>query len=135
MFNKTIIIGRLGCDPVIKTTKSGTSVCTFRIAVNTGWGDSKTTDWYGITVFGKQVEACGKFLSKGSLACVSGSLQLREYESKDGQKRQSLEITADSVTFLNAQTNAEHFDNADKPKTQNNEVQVEFADTLGDIPF
>lgn len=102
MFNKIVIIGRVGSQPKLKATKTGNNMCSFSVAVNSGWGDNKTTDWYNVSVFGKQADSCGNYLSKGSLVCVSGSIQLREYEAKDGQKRMSIELTSDSVTFLNA---------------------------------
>lgn len=100
MFNKIVIIGRLGFDPTSHTTKSGSEICALKVAVNTGYGDNKKTDWYNVSVFGKQAASCAQSLSKGSLVCATGSLQTREYETKDGQKRLSLELTADNVTFL-----------------------------------
>lgn len=102
MFNQTVIIGRLGTQPALKSTKSNTSMCSFAVAVNVGWGDNKATDWYNVTVFGKTADACAKSLSKGSLVCVAGSLHLHQYEGKDGSKKTSLELTADRVQFLSS---------------------------------
>jgi len=103
--NKAIIIGRLGADPVLRTTPSGTSVCNFNVATNETWADAtgkkqEKTEWHHIVVWGKNAENCGKFLSKGREVYVEGALQTRQWEDKDKIKRYSTEINAVSVQFL-----------------------------------
>lgn len=107
MFNQIVIIGRLGFDPTTKSTKSGTKMCQFKVAVNVGWVQSKTTDWYNVSVFGKLADTCQSRLSKGDLVCACGTLQLRTFDGKDGQKKFSLEITANDVSFLSPKKNSQ----------------------------
>lgn len=108
MFNKIIIIGRLGKDPVSRNTKTGNAMCSFTVAVDSGYGDSKKTDWYSVSAFGKTAENCSKFTRKGSLVCVTGALHLGVFEGKDGTQKNNLEITADNVTFLSKDKAAEN---------------------------
>jgi single-strand DNA-binding protein len=100
MFNKIIIIGRLGCTPVIRRSKTGQVLCAFNVAVDTIKGGVKTTDWYSVSVFGKQAASCEKYLQRGSLVCVTGSLMLRKFKAKDGTDKTCLKLTADNVTFI-----------------------------------
>ena len=106
MLNKIILIGRLTKAPELRHTKSEKAVCTFTLAVDSGFGDNKRTDFIDIVVWGKQGENCSKFLDKGKLAAVEGRLQIRSYEAKDGGKRYTTEIVADSVTFLSPKSDA-----------------------------
>ena len=131
MFNKIVIIGHLGTAPEEKKTKAGNSICRFTVAVNTGFGENKTTDWYKVSVFGKQAESCLRFLQKGSLVCVTGSIQLREFEAKDGKRRSIMELAADTVTFLTPKNG----EPAQRTLNQTSEVYAE--DPIGEvqIPF
>lgn len=139
MFNKIVIVGNVGFVQQLKTTKSGSQMCSFSVAVTTGWGDGKQTDWYNVTVFGKQAESCSK-LSKGSLVCVSGTLQLHEYDGKDGQKKARLDITSDSVTFMNHRSNNNGTYQNTQSVPQNNPQEEEpenpFIDSVdASLPF
>jgi single-strand DNA-binding protein len=108
MLNKVMLIGRLGADPELRTTTNGTGVCEMRIATNESWFDKASnerkekTTWHRITVWGKSGENCAKFLSKGSQAYVEGRIQTREWQDKDGNKRHTTEIIANSVQFLDS---------------------------------
>lgn len=102
--NKVIIVGNLGKDPELKHTQSGVAVCNFSVATSEKWttkeGETNNrTEWHRVTVWKAQAEACAKYLAKGSKVYVEGKLQTREYE-KDGQKRYTTEIMAQSVVFL-----------------------------------
>ena len=99
MYSKTTIIGRLGRDPQLKTAKSGTQVCSFSVAVDTGYGNNKKTDWYSATAFGKQAETCAQYLKKGSLALFEGTVHLGSYQ-KDGKDVYYLDLAVNNVTFL-----------------------------------
>lgn len=99
MLNKIILIGRLGRDPERRATPSGKSVCTFTIATDTGYGDSKKTDWHTVAVFGKTAENCVKFLHKGSLAYVDGRIYYDTYE-KDGVRHTATKIIANTVMVI-----------------------------------
>ncbi len=103
--NRVIITGNLTRDPELRSTGSGLSVCKLGIAVNTRRKNGATGEWeekpnyFRVTVFGAQAENCAKFLSKGRPVAIDGRLEWSQWES-DGQKRESIDIIADSVQFL-----------------------------------
>ena len=101
--NKVILIGNLTKDPELRTTGSGTVVATFDIAVSRARKDAsgnKVTDFFPIVVWRQLAELCGKYLAKGKKVAVTGELQTRSYETKDGAKRYVTEIVADHIEFL-----------------------------------
>ena len=104
--NKAILIGRLGRDPEVKYTPSGTAVANFSIATSEEWKDKDTgekqerTEWHRIVAWKRLAEICGEYLSKGSLVHVEGKLQTREWEDKDGNKRYTTEIVAQNMQML-----------------------------------
>lgn len=103
--NKIILIGNVGSEPEMRYTPSGSAVTSFRMATNyrytTSAGESREeTDWFGITVWGKQAESCNQFLSKGKQVYVEGRLHARTWEGQDGQVRTSIDVTANRVLFL-----------------------------------
>lgn len=102
--NKVLLIGNLTRDPDLRYTPSGTAVANLRLAVNrvyTVQGERREeTLFIDVVAWGKQAEACGEYLAKGSAVFVDGRLQSREWETKDGQKRTSIEVVADAVQFL-----------------------------------
>jgi single-strand DNA-binding protein len=103
--NRVVISGNLTRDPELRSIpNSGTSVCSLRIAVNSRRKDESgqwvdKPNYFDVTVFGAQGENCAQYLSKGRPVAVDGRLNWREWE-KDGIKRQSVDIIADSVQFL-----------------------------------
>jgi len=105
MINHVILIGHLGADPELKYTKSGTAVTNFRLAVNRppqrDAPDSEgQVDWLTIVCWEKLAENCAQYLHKGSKCAVEGRVQSRSWETKDGQKRSTVEINARNVQFL-----------------------------------
>jgi single-strand DNA-binding protein len=104
--NRVVLTGNLTRDPELRSTQSGMSVCSLRIASNTRRKNQSTGEWedkpnfFDVTVWGAQGENCARFLSKGRPVALDGRLEWREWESQDGQKRQSVEIVADAVQFL-----------------------------------
>lgn len=99
--NKVILIGNMTKDPEIKYTTGSnqTAVCKFNIAVNSGYGDKKRTDYPTIVCFGKTTENLERYTAKGSKIAISGKIQTGSYE-KDGQKVYTTEVIADQVEFL-----------------------------------
>lgn len=91
------IAGRLGKDPEGRTTQNGKRVTTFSVAVNLGYGDNRTTVWYDVVTWEKQAEFAEQYLHKGDLVYVSGVFKPREYEDRNGNKRQAWELTAREV--------------------------------------
>jgi single-strand DNA-binding protein len=104
--NVVVITGNLTSDPELRSTQGGTSVCKLRVAVNTQRKDGQTGEWvekanyFDVTVWGAQGENCANYLSKGRPVAVQGRLDWREWEDKEGNKRQGVEIIANSVQFL-----------------------------------
>lgn len=103
--NKAIVIGNLGSDPEVRATASGQKVASFSIATNESWVDKngqkqERTEWHNIVVWGKQAENCAKYLKKGRQAYIEGRLQTREWTDKEGGKRKTTEIVAQTVQFL-----------------------------------
>jgi single-strand DNA-binding protein len=98
--NVAIITGNLTRDPELRSTHSGKSVCSLRVAVNRM--TDKGTDFINVTVWNGAAEACAKYLSKGSPVAVTGSIRTGEYEKQDGSgKVYTTEISAQRVEFLN----------------------------------
>ena len=104
--NRVVLTGNLTRDPELRSTASGLSVCSLRIASNTRRKNQATGDWedkpnfFDVTVWGAQGENCARFLSKGRPVALDGRLEWREWETQDGNKRQAVEIVADAVQFL-----------------------------------
>jgi single-strand DNA-binding protein len=109
--NRVVLTGNLTRDPELRSTGSGTSVCSLRIATNTRQKDpsGEWTDrahYFSVTVFGAQGENCARFLSKGRPVAIDGRLQWREWQDQNGNKRESIEIVAESVQFLGGRDDA-----------------------------
>ena len=100
--NKVFLIGNLSKDPELRTTNSGTSVCTFSIAVNRrkDKDGNSNADFFSIVAWRQLAELCGKYLAKGRKVSVVGELQNRSYEANDGTKRHVTEIVANEIEFL-----------------------------------
>jgi single-strand DNA-binding protein len=103
---KVMIIGNLGADPEMRYTPNGRPVTQFNVAVNQSTKNQQTgewveaTDWFRISVWGDRAERAAENLRKGNRVFVEGRFKTREFEGRDGQKRTSLEITADSLVNL-----------------------------------
>ncbi len=107
--NKCIFIGNLTRDPEFQTTGSGVSLCRFSIAVNRNYANAsgeREVDFINIVTWRGLAENCNKYLTKGSKVCVSGSLQNRSYEDKDGNKRYATDIVAEDVEFISSRSQA-----------------------------
>lgn len=99
MLNRVILIGRLTRDPELKYTPNGTAVATFTLAINRRF-NKEETDFIDVVTWKGLAENCANYLGKGRLAAVEGRLQVRTYETKEGQKRKVAEVVADDVRFL-----------------------------------
>ena len=103
---KVMIIGNLGADPEMRYTPNGRAVTQFNVAVNQSTKNQQTnewveaTDWFRVSVWGDRGERAAETLRKGNRVFVEGRFKTREFEGRDGQKRTSLEITADSLMNL-----------------------------------
>jgi len=111
--NRVVLTGNLTRDPELRTTPSGTSVCSLRIACNTRRRDASgewvdKPNYFDVTVWGAQGENCATYLQKGRLVAVDGRLEWREWEDQQGNKRQAVDIIADSVQFLGSRDGGEN---------------------------
>jgi single-strand DNA-binding protein len=110
--NRVVLTGNLTRDPELRSTPSGMSVCSLRIASNTRRKDNSTGEWtdkpnyFSVTVWGAQGENCARFLSKGRPVAIDGRLEWREWTGQDGNKREAIEIVADGVQFLGGRDDA-----------------------------
>ena len=103
MLNKVILIGRLGKDPELRYTPNGVAVCNFSLAVERSFKNQngeREVDWIDIVVWRKQAENCANYLAKGSQVAVEGRLQVRSYETDEGQRRRVAEVVANNIQFL-----------------------------------
>lgn len=104
--NKVLLIGRLGVDPVLKSTASGESVVNFSLATSESWKDrdgkkQQKTEWHKIVIWGKLAEVCEEYLSKGDQIYLEGKLQTRSWkDSKTDETKYITEIVGSNVDFL-----------------------------------
>src|SRR3954465_7848017 len=111
-YNKIHIIGNLGRDPELPYTPQGTAVCQFSVATNERRRDKSgeqqdITTWFRVTSWGKQAENVSKYLSKGRRVYVQGRLHMEEWTDREGKVRQTLEVNASDVQFLDSASDME----------------------------
>jgi len=111
--NKVILIGNLGSDPEVRYTPSGVAVAQFNIATSEEWKDKDSgekrerTEWHRIVAWRRLGEICGEYLSKGQQVYVEGRIQTNTWEDKEGNKRYTTEIIANTVQFLGKRESSE----------------------------
>ena len=105
--NRVTLVGRLTRDPELRHTQGGDPVCSIRLAVSSrardesgNWGDR--SNYFDVTVFGRQAETASTYLAKGRRIGVDGRLSWREWQAQDGSKRQGVEVIANDVFFLDS---------------------------------
>ncbi len=103
--NKVILIGNLGRDPELRYTQSGQAVTNFSLATTDRFSNKsgereERTEWHRIVAWARTAELCAQYLAKGRSVYVEGRLQTREWEDKEGQKRRTTEVVAQTVQFL-----------------------------------
>ena len=109
--NKVILVGRLGRDPEVRYTPSGTTVANFSIATSEEWKDKDTgekrerTEWHKIVAWRRLGEICGEYLRKGSQIYIEGRMQTRSWEDRDGNKRFTTEVVAQTMQMLDSAGN------------------------------
>ena len=143
--NKVVIVGRLTKDPELKfASGTGTAVGTFTVAVNRRFKreGQPEADFIPVVVFGKQAEATANYMSKGKLLSVSGNIQTRNYEAKDGTRRYVTEVIADEVDFLEWGGNKASANKGGNDSSESNVGSHDFSNDSditpiddGDIPF
>lgn len=121
--NKVILVGRLGQDPEVKQLSPDSTVATFTLATSETWVDrtgqrQERTQWHRVVVWGRLAQLCGQYLQKGRQVYVEGRLQTRQWEDAQGQKRQTTEVVAQVVQFL------------DRPGTEKSQASEPLADSV-----
>ena len=109
MYNKAILIGRLTADPELKQTPNGVSVCSFSIACDRPFSSKsgeKQTDFINIVAWRQNAEFVSRYFSKGRLIGIDGSIQTRNYEDKNGNRRTAVEVVADRAFFVDSKSSA-----------------------------
>ena len=131
--NRVVLTGNLTHDPELRALQSGTSVCKLRIAVNTrrkgasgDWEDKP--NYFDVTVWGAQGENCARYLSRGRPVAIDGRLEWREWETPEGNKRQAVDIVADTVQFLGGRDDAGGGGNAGGGFTPRSDIPVDTGD-------
>lgn len=142
MVNIVVLIGRLGKEPEIRYTPSGTPVATLRLATDRKWRDKngnlkEETTWHTVVVMGKQAEVASSYLKKGSLIFVEGRLRTRSWDDKDGNRHTVTEILARNFRFLDKkeapELPAEEF--VEEPTEPEIEPGISSTSVEDDIPF
>lgn len=132
MINNVTLIGRLCTDVEIRTTNTGKSVATFRIAVDRAFvkqGEQRQADFITIVAWGNQALFVSRYFSKGSMIALRGEIQTRSYEDNSGNKRTATEVLAMEVSFCGSKN-----ESASTPITPAPDFE-EIPDTEEDLPF
>lgn len=108
-FNKIILVGNLGKDPELRYTPQGDAVCSFSLATNERKKDKAgefqdVTTWFKVTLWRQQAENAAKYLSKGKQVYIEGRLRVEDWTDRDGNNRQSLEVTATDMHFIGSRS-------------------------------
>lgn len=132
MVNRVFLIGRLGRDPELRYTSSGTPVANFSLATSERRGSEEQTEWHNIVAWAKLAEICSQYLKKGRLIFIEGRIQTREWDDKDGNKRRTTEIVANNMQMLESKSAAQ----SEGPgRSEPSEAPMEVGITDDDIPF
>jgi single-strand DNA-binding protein len=134
--NKVILVGNLGADPEIRYTPSGTAVANLRLATSEARtnkeGQKETkTEWHRIVTFGRLAEICGEYLSKGKQIYIEGRIQTRQWDDRDGNKRYTTEIVANSMQMLGRAGDQPQ----EAPQGEPPQAEEPAPPELDDVPF
>jgi single-strand DNA-binding protein len=145
-FSKVIIVGNITRDPELRSTASGTQVCSFSVAVNRNYRDSsgeqkENVSFFDCSAWGKSGELIAQYAKKGSGILVSGRLEQRSWEDKEGQKRSRVEIVVEDFNFIGGNSDGGNFGGSSKSASSAASSDVAPDDIsdepidLSEIPF
>jgi len=130
--NMAILIGRLGADPEMRTSKSGTSILKMRVATSerrkVGEQWEKATEWHNVVMFGRRAESVAQFLHKGKMVAIQGRLSTSSWDADDGSKRYRTEVIVDELELLGGQDRPAQ---APAPRSQQQEPLDERGEAFG----
>lgn len=128
--NLAVISGRTTKDFETFTTKTGTTIAKTNLAVDSGFGENKHTDFIPITVFGKQADFCSQYVTKGDLVEVKGHIVTGSYKKSDGTTVYTTDVNVDDIKKLQGKPKAEHSE-----PIQNTMPEIKFEELNEQIPF
>lgn len=131
--NLVVLSGRLTADAELKTTQSGVSVCSFDMAVDSGYGDNKKTNFIRVVAWRGTAEFISKYFNKGSMIGIEGEIQTRKYQDKNGNNRVAFEVVANNAHFLEGKKTGAQEDSFNEPVQDNGEFSAVSDDD--DLPF
>ncbi len=144
MINSVIIMGRLTYDPELRTTPNGISVVRFQVACDRNFsrsGEDKKTDFTDVTAWRQTAEFVSRYFRKGSMIAVEGSIQTDNFTDKDGNKRKSVQVVANNVSFCGSKAESGTTSNpvfsqpAPSYASADNSDFEEISDDDDDLPF
>jgi len=143
--NKVILVGNLGKDPEVRHLEGGATVANFPLATTESFKDKSgnkvdQTEWHNIVVWRGLADIAAKFLKKGTTIYLEGKLRTRSWEDKEGHKRYTTEVVADSFTMIGPQRREENQNNQNNNQNQEggnfyNPANTASSDTANDLPF
>lgn len=140
MINRLVFQGRLVRDPELRTTQSGVSVASFTVAWSEKYKETETKCFLPCTAWRATGEFVSKYFTKGQEINVTGKLQTREWEDKEGNKRSTIELVVDEAAFCGSKSDGGGFKPAGAPIDVNNDEPrgsafSELGNSDGDLPF
>jgi single-strand DNA-binding protein len=142
MINKVTLVGRVGADPEVYTTPQGVKTARVRLATTEKWFNKETnhteelTEWHNITLWRALADVADKYVRKGSLLYIEGTIHYRKWQGKDGVERQMTDITATTMQMLNKVEDAPKPEPQYTPVQYPNEVTAPEVETpADDLPF
>lgn len=140
MINSSVIMGRLTYEPELRVTPSGVSVIRFTVACERSYtpkGEERKTDFIDVVAWRQTAEFISKYFHKGDMIAVQGSIQTENYTDRDGNKRKSVEVVANNVSFYGskAESNVDTNHNRPTPPTVDHDDFEEIVDDDDDLPF
>jgi single-strand DNA-binding protein len=147
--NKALILGNLGADPEVRYTQTNTAIANFNVATTERYRDGngemkETTEWHRIVAWGRLAEIAQQYLRKGSPVFIEGTIQTRQWEDKDGQKRYTTEIKALTLQLLGSKSSETSMEDrgpapsagsSKAPAKPSVVVNDSFNDMDDDLPF
>lgn len=132
MINKAILMGRLTRDPELRHTGTGKPVCSFSIAIDSGYGENRQTDFINCVAWNKTAEFVSQYFNKGKMIIVIGRISTRTWEGQDGKKNYVTEVIANEVSFGESKKSQDSYN--DTPSSYQNGYQPQAQPSAPPMP-